>query len=106
MEKIIVPIEVTASMIPHCGSDYYYIRQIFNALVEHKEVLQSAEYKRLYDELLDCVFRLSGWNKNDRERGCYWLEFRAKYENSHDFMDKVSMETVDNFLQERRKYWE
>ena len=106
----IIPIELTADSIEHFGSDYYYIRHIFNALREHKELLESPDYKRLYEEAQDFLFRHAvescGWNKNKREWGYEWIEFLADLNNSHDDNnEKYSIETVDSFLAERRKIW-
>ena len=42
-----IPIELTADSIEHLGSDYYHIRHIFNALREHKDLLEKLDYKRL-----------------------------------------------------------
>ena len=106
----IVPIEITADSMEHLGSDCYHIRHIFNALREHKELLDQPDYKRLYDEALDFLFRHAveccGWSKDRREWGYGWLEFLADLNNSHDDnTKKYSKEAVDSFLAERRKNW-
>lgn len=106
----IIPIEATAASIEHSGSSYYHIRHIFNALREHKELLEYPDYKRLYDEAEDYLFRRAvargGWSKEHREWGYEQLEFLADLNNSHDDdSKKYSMEAVDSFLEERRKIW-
>ena len=106
----IVPIEHTARETEHLGSTYYHIRHIFNALRERKELLAQPDYKRLYDEAEDFLFRHAvesgGWSKDKREWGYGWIEFLADLNNSHDDNSKkYSLETVDNFLAERRKDW-
>lgn len=106
-----IPIEVTASAIKHLGSNQYYIRHIFNALREHKELLDSPDYKRLYDEALDFLFRHTielgaCSDTSEREEAYGWLEFLADLNNTHDdSRDKFSIETVDFFLAQRRKIW-
>lgn len=104
-----IPIELTADSIEHLGSNYYYIRHIFNALREHKDLLEQLDYKRLYDEAQDFLFRHAvescGWNKDRRQWGYEWLEFLADLNNSRDDIEKYSIETVDSFLAERRKIW-
>ena len=105
-----IPIEVTADSTEHLGSAFYHIRHIFNALREHKELLEQPDYKRLYDEALDFLFRhaveFCGWKKDKRERGYGWIELLADLNNSHDDNSKkYSIETVDSFLAERRKIW-
>lgn len=105
-----VPIELTAASMKHFGSDYYYIRHIFNALREHKELLEQADYKRLYNEAKDFLFRHAvrscGWEKDKREWGYNWIEFLADLNNSRDGnTEKYSIKTVDSFLSERRKIW-
>ena len=52
-----IPIELTAESIEHLGSNFYHIRHIFNALRERKELLEQPDYKRLYDEAQDFLFR-------------------------------------------------
>ncbi len=52
-----IPIEHTADEIKHLGSNHYHIRHIFNALREHKDLLEHPDYKRLYDEAQDFLFR-------------------------------------------------
>ena len=106
----IEPIEITADKMEHLGSEYYYIRHIFNALREHKELLEQPDYQRLYDEALDFLFRhavlVNGWNKNNRQWGYSWLEFISDLESSHeDPSEKYTVEAVDSFLAERRKIW-
>ena len=106
----IVPIEHTARETEHLGSSYYHIRHIFNALRERKELLTRPDYKRLYDEAEDFLFRHavehSGWDKEKREWGYGWIEILADLNNSHDDnTKKYSIETVDRFLAERRKAW-
>ena len=105
----IVPIELTAASMKHLGSDYYYIRHIFNALREHKELLEQPDYKRLYNEAQDFLFRHAvrscGWEKDKREWAYSWIEFLADLNNSRDNTEKYSVETVDSFLAERRKIW-
>jgi hypothetical protein len=105
-----IPIELTADSIEHLGSNYYYIRHIFNALREHNELLEHPDYQRLYDEAQDYLFRHAveycGWNKDRREWGYGWIEFLADFNNSgNNNIEKYSIETVDSFLAERRKVW-
>ena len=105
-----IPIEITAASIEHLGSDFYYIRHVFNALREHKELLEHPDYKRLYDEAQDFLFRhaveFSDWKKDKREWGYDFIEFLADLSNSHDDnSEKYSIETVDFFVAERRKIW-
>jgi len=106
----ITPIEHTANSVEHLGSDYYHIRHIFNALREHKELLEQPDYKRLYDEAQDFLFRHAvescGWKEDRREWGYGWIEFLADLNNSHgDNSEKCPLEAVDSFLAERRKIW-
>ncbi len=104
-----IPIEVTADSVEHLGSNYYHIRHIFNALREHMELLEDPDHQRLYDEAIDFLFRHAvdcGWDKDRREWGYGWLEFLADLNNTHDENSrKYSIETVDSFLEERRKVW-
>ena len=105
-----IPIELTAESIEHLGSNHYHIRHIFNALREHKELLEQPDYKRLYDEAQDFLFRhaaeITGWKEDKREWAYDWIEFLADLNNSHeDNNEKYSIETVDSFLEERRKIW-
>ena len=105
-----IPIEHTAASIEHLGSNFYYIRHIFNALREHKELLEQPDYKRLYDESEDYLFRhavaYSGWNKNKREWAYGWIEFIADLDNSHGYKEeKYPIDTVNSILSERRKIW-
>ncbi|MBE6549847.1 MAG: hypothetical protein E7670_05410 [Ruminococcaceae bacterium] len=108
-EKDIIPIEASATLMHHSRSDKYYIRHIFNALREHKELLESPDYKRLYDEAIDFLFRENTehnvWKKDRREWGYGWIEFLADLQNSDDTCEKFSMETVNAFLAERQKIW-
>ncbi len=109
--KKTVPIEATAALMCDYASDYYYIRHIFNALREHKELLASADYKRLYDEAIDYLFRHAveccGWNKDEATQGYDAIEFLADLDNSHanKYTEKYSVATVDSFLAQRRKIW-
>lgn len=104
-----VPIEITTKSIKHLGSEYYYIRHIFNALRENKDLLEIPDYKRLYDEAHDFLFRYivkeCGWDENKREAGYFYLEFLADLNNSDDDEEKYSMETVNYLLEKRRKIW-
>lgn len=103
-----IPIEHTASLVGHLGSDYYYIRHIFNALREHKELLEKPDCKRLYDEAIDFLFRQAkscGRKENEREWGYASIEFLADLSNSNDKTEKFSIEEVETFLAERRKSW-
>ena len=105
-----IPIEITAASIEHLGSDFYYIRHVFNALRERKELLEHPDYKRLYDEAQDFLFRhaveFSDWKKEKRDWGYDFIEFLADLNNSYDDnSEKYSIETVDFFLAERRKIW-
>ncbi len=105
-----IPIELTADSIEHLGSTFYHIRCIFNVLREHQELLEQPDYKRLYNEAIDFLFRHAvkscGWDKNKREWGYHWLELLADLNNSHyDNTKKYTIETVDSFLAERRKIW-
>ena len=103
------PIEITANSIEHLGSNYYYIRHIFNALREHKELLEKPDYQRLYDEAIDFLFRHAvkscGWSKRKRKWGYSYIELLADLNNSHDNAEKYSVEAVDLLLAERRKIW-
>ena len=102
-------IEHTASLVEHLGSDYYCVRHIFNFLREHRELLKNADYKRLYDEAIDYLFRraveFSDWEEEKREWGYNMLELLADLSNSKGDTEKYSKETVDSFLAERRKIW-
>ena len=104
-----IPIEHTADTVTHLGSNYYYIRHIFNALREHRELLQNFDYQRLYDEAIDYLFRhaikFSGWSEEERERGYEYIELLSDLSNSHNTTEKYSIETLDFFLAERRKVW-
>lgn len=105
-----IPIEHTADSMEHLGSNYYHIRHIFNALREHKKLLEQTDYKRLYDEAKDFLFRYAvehcGWDKDKKEWGNKWIEFLADLNNSRDdSTKKYSIEDVDSFLAERRKVW-
>ena len=109
-KKDIVPIEITACEVEHLGSDFYHIRHIFNALREHKKLLRQPDYKRLYDEAQDFLFRHAvlscGWDEDRHEWGYRQLEFLADLNNLHDDdSKKYSIERVNSFLAERRKVW-
>ena len=106
----IIPIEISADSIEHLGSNYYYIRHIFNALREHKELLEIPDYKRLYDEAEDYLFRRDPESRDCseeyREQQYKLIEFLADLTNKHSQTDeKYSIEAVDRFLEERRKVW-
>ena len=105
----LIPIERTADTMTHLGSNYYYIRHIFNALREHKEILQNSDYKRLYDEAIDYLFRHAvehcGWSKSERNRAYEYIELLSDLSNSHNDTEKYSIENVDAFLTERRTVW-
>ncbi len=102
-------IEHTASTVEHLGSNFYYVRHIFNFLREHKALLENPDYKRLYDEAIDYLFRhgvkFCDWEESEREWGYSMLEFLADLSNSKGDTEKYSIETVDFFLGERRKIW-
>ena len=105
-----IPIEVTANSMERLGSIFNYIRHIFNALRDHRELLEQPDYKRLHDEAEDFLFRYDvlhhGCDKNDRERKYSIYEFIANLENNHShYEEKYSIDTVDLFLAERRKVW-
>ncbi len=105
----IIPIEITASSIKHSGSNYYYIRHIFYALREHAELLEDSDYKRLYDEAQDFLFRYAvkscGLSKDEREWGYDCIELLADLLNAQKSTEKYSLETVDSLIAERRKIW-
>jgi len=111
VKKIYISIEESAALMPHSGSDFYYIRHIFNALRENKELLDDPDYKRLYDEAIDYLFRhaviYNGWDADKREWDYGWLEFISYLETTYSESEahKYSVETVNAFLEERRKIW-
>lgn len=110
IKKFITPIEHTASLVEHLGSNKYYIRHIFKALREHRELLEQPDYRRLYHEAQDYLFRVFPWNKDfskeNREKTYRALEIAADIENKHSTRDiKFSIEEVGLFLAERRKIW-
>ncbi|MBE6548781.1 MAG: hypothetical protein E7667_07945 [Ruminococcaceae bacterium] len=107
----ITPIELTADAMEHLGSSYYYLIHIFNALREHKELLESPDYQRLYDEARDFLFRYAvefcGWHENEREWGYHMIERIADLSNScNKDTERYSVETLASLLAERRKVWE
>ena len=106
---VIIPIEISArnfcpSMIESC-----FVRRVFNALREHKELLNSPDYKRLYDEAIDYLYRsfsyLPSWREGGTEQGYKCLEFVADITNP-DIKEKLSIDTVNAFLDERQKIWD
>ena len=109
--KYLLPIEFTAAAMKEEGSIFYYIRHIFNALYEHKELLEDEEYLRLYHEARDYLYRRNVkegyWQDLPVEEGYRYIEFLAQLSNSRPefFIEKFSIETVDSFLEERRKAW-
>ena len=108
--KHLIPIEFTAALVKEEGSIFYYIRHIFNALYEHKELLEDEEYLRLYHEARDYLYRRNVkegyWQDLPVEEGYEWIEFLAQLSNSKpEFIEKFSLETVEAFLEERRKMW-
>ncbi len=105
------PIELTVDAEIRWRGHPNYIRHIFFALMEHKELLGNPDYKRLYDEALDYLFRYSvvcgDLNINDRENGYEVIQllacfYNTEYENN-DL--KFSIDTVNSFLEKRRKIW-
>lgn len=111
MKNCIIPIEFSAKGIEHEGSTYYYIRHIFNALRENKELLTQPDYKHLYDEAIDYLFRYAiakcEWEPNERE-SCYEaIELLADLFNSSDSVHfkKYTMEEVNFFLEKRKLIW-
>lgn len=110
MKKILMmPIEITSRSIKHLGSELFYIRSTFNALREHRGLLIDPDYRHLYDEARDFLFRDAvksrGWKKEKREWGYSCLELLADIYNSDDDSEKFSIETVNYFLAQRKKVW-
>ena len=111
MKNCIIPIELSAKAIEHQGSTYYYISHIFNALREHKELLTQPDYKHLYDEAIDYLFRHAvakcDWEINERERCYEAIELLADLLNSKDSVHtkKYTMETVNFLLEKRKVIW-
>ena len=108
--KYIIPIEVTALAIEHEGSTFYYIRHVFNALCEHKELLEDEEYLRLYYEARDYLYRRDlkngHWQNKSAEEAYKCIEFLAYLSNKHpEFVEKISLENVNFLLEKRRKVW-
>lgn len=108
--KYLIPIEFTAELMKKEGSNFYYIRHIFNALYEHKELLEDEEYLRLYHEGRDYLYRRNlkegYWQNVSPEEAYEWIEFLARLSNENpETIEKFSLETVDSFLEERRKAW-
>ena len=105
----IIPIERTAEKTKHSGSTHFHIRHIFEALREHQDLLEDPDYKRLYDEAQDYLFRLmvksSGWSKKRRDSAYSFLELLSDLNNASGHYTKYSIETVDSFLAERKKIW-
>nr|MBE6545043.1 hypothetical protein [Oscillospiraceae bacterium] len=109
-KKTAIPIEASAELIHKPSSNYYFIRHIFYALREHSELLLHSDYIRLYDEAKDYLFRYAvkhcDWNKDEREWGYEQLDFLADLFIKYDKLgDKLSIDTIDSFLAERRKAW-
>ena len=108
--KHLIPIEFTAELMKKEGSNFYYIRHIYNAFCEHKELLEDEEYLRLYNEARDYLYRRNVkegyWQNVSPEEAYEWIEFLAQLSNSKpEFTEKFSLQTVDSFLEERRKAW-
>ena len=106
---VIIPIEVSARNFCPSTIESCFVRRVFNALREHKELLNSPDYKRLYDEAIDylyrCVSYLPSWKAYGPERGYEWLEFISDIANPN-IENKLSINTVNSFLDERRKIWD
>ena len=106
---VIIPIEVSARNFCPSTIESCFVRCVFNALREHKELLNSPDYKRLYDEAIDYLYRcasyLPSWKAYGPERGYEWLEFIFDIANPN-IQNKLSINTVNSFLDERRKIWD
>ena len=112
MKKSIIPIELSARAIEHKGSDYYYISHVFNALREHPDLMEQPDYKRLYGEAIDYIFRSAvergDWEANERESFYAFIELLSDITNSKPsiHIKKYSIETVNLFLEKRKQIWE
>lgn len=111
-QKHIPPIEYSALLLRQSTNEFYYIRHIFNALRDHREYLALPDYKRLYEEALDYLFRHAvkycGWSEDKWEWGCDWIEFYADLDNRYaenEHIEKYSIQTVDALLESRKKLW-
>ena len=101
----ILPIENTAYRMNPNVYPYVYINGILLALMKNKEKLKEADYKRLYAEGFDYLYRrdlLKGYNRARENffKADEWVLYMMR-DNFHTH----SMETVDAFLEERRKEW-
>ena len=106
------PIELTVcTMLPSVNT-YNYIWYIFVVLSEHKKVLKNPDYKRLYDEAIDCLFFhlvLCGSCDIDNRKYAYGilrlladLDILKKKQKKQK---KFPIRDVDHLLEERRKIW-
>ena len=106
----ITPIEITAYQVFEDSHIYNNLRHVFNALRENKELLEQPDYKRLYDEVIDYLYRYSVREiglKSGREKLYDILELYSDLENASPIIEgrKFSVDTLNTFLSARRLSW-
>ncbi len=85
-------------------------RRVFYFLREHPELLEQADYKRVYDEMLEVVFFLSQGHLRREQKDLELrelLEFLADLFNreNREGVVKFKKEDVDEYLRYRRVAW-
>ena len=89
---------------------YKFIRKIFFTLYANQELLENPNYRRLYNETLDYLYRYRKNQKKDditEEKFILRMEIAADLNNSisPERRERCSMETVNDFLKYRMKMW-
>ena len=87
---------------------FYFIRHIFYHLREFPSLLEQADYKRLYEEVLDYQVWLaieeSGWKAEKQKENRDWIEFLADLAIKNG-TESFSRDLVDRYLEHRRALW-
>ena len=88
----------------------YVARRVFYFLREHTELLEQADYKRIYDEMAEMVFFFTQGHMGREEKD---METRKLLEQIADLFNrcnatnegKFRKEDVDEYLRHRRAAW-
>lgn len=86
-----------------------FIVQLLARLRESFTLLDDHDYKRLYDEILDFLFRdavtFLEFDENTRVSSYVLFELCADGYNTRN-IEKISIDILSDFLNERRRVWE